>query len=82
MPKFELNKKYQVRGDDREDWYIIREDRYSYYIVDSLSIVLCGKSKGLDPVFEVEKNYDIEGIEDKIVRFLLTQGIDVCNYNY
>lgn len=56
----ETNKKYYTKG---EHYFIIREDRYNYYIMDSSCLEFFSENPIkheaiLSPVFECSKSYD------------------------
>lgn len=81
--KFKLNKKYYLLEDGESeleaDYLVVREDKFTYYVVDSISINKCDE-KGLTPLYEIDKHnngngYNKEQVEACIVKFLLSMGI-------
>lgn len=75
MSSFKLNKKYYISVED-EDFVIVREDKFCYYIVDSWGISTCEKN-GIKPLFEIEKNYNEKEVKTAVVGFLTSIGIDL-----
>ena len=84
--KFKLNKKYYLLEDGESeldaDYLVVREDKFTYYIVDSMSINRCNDKddQGLTPLYEIDKHnngngYNKEQVEACIVRFLISMGI-------
>jgi len=62
-------------------YFIIREGRYTYYIMDSIDLELLEENPKkfvLEPVFEVEKTYDYEW---HLEMFLKEQGINEKEIN-
>lgn len=77
-PAFKLNHRYYFL--DKEDYVIIREDRFTYYIVDSMSIDRCDDKdeRGLMPMFEIDKFINgKKHIEQTIAEFMYSIGIEL-----
>jgi len=81
--EFKLNKKYYLLEDGESeleaDYLVVREDKFTYYVVDSISINRCDE-KGLTPLYEIDKHnngngYNKEQVEERITAFLISMGV-------
>lgn len=85
--KLKLNYRYYFSEDTTEDadYLIVREDRFTYYVVDSISIEHCDRDKderGLVPLFEIDKvnngnGYNQDEVLQNVASFLISKGIEL-----
>lgn len=66
-----INEPY-YKGSDH--FLIIREDKYSYYILDSIALEMLEEFDELEPLFEIEKTFDSEW---HLKQFLTEQGVQL-----
>jgi hypothetical protein len=76
MDRIKLNHKYPL-FEDSEEYFIVREDRYSYYVLDSESINLLDKRNEIFPVCEVEKGFCLKEAEETLMQFFEKVGIEI-----
>ena len=79
MKTLKLNHKYHP--DDSPDmYYIVREDRNTFYIVDYMIhdlLTYRPKICEIDPVYEIEKTFCRRDDEQAIIDFLRRQDINI-----
>ena len=79
MKKLKLNHKYFLPDSD-EQYFIVREDRDTYYIVDNLIrdfLIEMPDVGEIYPRYEVHRDFCTQTAERALIKFLKRYGIEI-----